>query len=145
MHLYASYQVGFASRPHITFQSGFQVYSSLQHAFSVPWTDSSWPFFALLAMLAERLTGSGLQAENGTASEGLWKAWLRSPEWSPPALPAVAEHGACDAEAARREAQSAGAEGVRELAKRCLEDRKLGLKQLESVTYMIYIYNIYII
>ena len=108
---------------------GFQVYSSLQHAFSEAWTataEAAWPFFALLAMLSERLTGSSVATENASAPEGLWKAWLSSAEWSPPAMgPQELPGEACDAETALLMAQRATegrAEAVRALAQRCLQE-----------------------
>jgi len=88
-----------------------EVFVSLKRAFSEPWTSTSaiaWPFFALLAILSERLAISPMQTD--LPMEGLWKSWLLSGNWSVPDVEAAGSgelQGPCDAEQALRAAHAA--------------------------------------
>ncbi|CAJ1365361.1 unnamed protein product, partial [Effrenium voratum] len=64
---------------------------ALELAVKLPWAEQNaaepWPFFALLAILSERLasTSTSSTASRSLAPlEALWKAWLESGNWSLP-------------------------------------------------------------
>eukprot|EP00913_Durusdinium_trenchii_P027487 g25778.t1 len=61
-----------------------EVLVSLQQALTEPWTSDpsaiAWPFFALLAILSERLADISVisQKADNVSAEGLWRNWLIS-------------------------------------------------------------------
>ncbi|CAL1129886.1 unnamed protein product [Cladocopium goreaui] len=88
-----------------------EVLLSLKIAFLAPWTSTSaitWPFFALLAILSERLANVWAP-DTDSQMERLWKSWLSSGNWSVPDVEAGESRSGhpCDAEIALSAAHAA--------------------------------------